>query len=80
MSSLRLDVLVSAFSHLSRAKAQQLIKNGLVKVNHLVLEDCSYLCYNNSVISIRGHGRFLFQDVTKKTKKDNFVITAAKYE
>ena len=80
VSSLRLDVLVSAFSHLSRAKAQQLIKSGLVKVNHLVLEDCSYLCYNNSVISIRGHGRFLFQDVTKKTKKDNFVITAAKYE
>ena len=80
VSSLRLDVLVSAFSHLSRAKAQQLIKNGLVKVNHLVLEDCAHLCYNNSVISIRGHGRFLFQDVTKKTKKDNFVITASKYE
>ena len=80
VSSLRLDVLVSAFAHLSRGKAQQLIKNGLVKVNHLVLEDCSHLCYNNSVISIRGHGRFLFQDVTNKTKKDNFVITVAKYE
>lgn len=80
VSSLRLDVLVSAFAHLSRGKAQQLIKNGLVKVNHLILEDCSHLCYNNSVISIRGHGRFLFLDVTNKTKKDNFVITAAKYE
>lgn len=80
VTSLRLDVLVSAFAHIARSKAQQLVKNGLVKVNHLVLEDCSHLCYNNSVISIRGHGRFLFQDVTKKTKKDYFVITVAKYE
>lgn len=80
VSSLRLDVLVSAFAHIARGKAQQLIKNGLVKVNHIVLEDCAFLCYNNSVISIRGHGRFLFQDVTKKTKKDNFVITAGKYQ
>ena len=41
-------------------KAQDFIRAGYVKVNHIVLDESSYLCNNNSVISIRGHGRFHF--------------------
>lgn len=70
VSSLRLDVLVSSFANISRKKAQELIRAGLVKVNHVILEETSYLCNNNSAISIRGHGRFYFNEIVKTTKKD----------
>ena len=53
-------------------KAQDFIRAGYVKVNHIVLDESSYLCNNNSVISIRGHGRFHFKEVIKRTKKDHF--------
>ncbi|MEG0330484.1 MAG: YlmH/Sll1252 family protein [Longicatena sp.] len=74
VTSLRLDSIVAAITNLSRAKAQDLIREKSVKVNHLVLEQISYLCNNNSTISIRGYGRFVFTKVLKKTKKERFVI------
>ena len=80
VSSLRLDVLVSLFAHVSRAKAQQLIKAGLVKVNHLPLEQTSHLCDNNCVISIRGHGRFQLFKVVKETKKGHLVVETGTYQ
>lgn len=80
VSSLRLDVLVSSFANISRKKAQELIRAGLVKVNHVILEETSYLCNNNSAISIRGHGRFYFKEIVKTTKKDHLVILAGKYQ
>ena len=80
VSSLRLDVVVAALANLSRKNAQLYIKSGFVKVNHVVLEDCSSLCDNNYVISIRRHGRFHFLEVEKKTKKEHYVISVGKYE
>lgn len=80
VSSLRLDVLVSALVNVSRKKAQDFIRAGYVKVNHIVLDESSYLCNNNSVISIRGHGRFHFKEVIKRTKKDHLVIETGKYQ
>lgn len=80
VSSMRLDVLVSTLAKVSRKKAQQMIWSGQVKVDHLVLEETSYLCNNNSAISIRGHGRFHIKEVVKRTKKDHLVIEAGKYQ
>lgn len=80
VNSLRLDSLVSACSNLSRAKAQNLIRSKNVKVNHIPLEDCSYVCDNNSILSIRGHGRFVFDEIIKKTSKDRYVIRVGKYK
>ena len=80
VSSLRLDVLVASLAKISRKKAQDLIKAGFVKVNHVVLEQISSLCNNNSVISIRGYGRFEFVEVQKTTKKDHYVILVGKYQ
>lgn len=79
VASLRLDVLVSCLAHVSRGKASEMIRAGLVKVDHVVLEQTSYLCNNNSAISIRGTGRFQFLEVSKKTKKDHLVIEVARY-
>lgn len=79
IASLRLDVVVASVAKLSRAKAQGLIVSGSVKVNHVVLEQTSYLCNNNSAISIRGYGRYHFAEIVKKTKKDHFVVRIGAY-
>lgn len=80
VSSLRLDALVASLAHVSRKKAQTMIIAGYVKVNHVILEQTSYLCNNNSAISIRGYGRFQFQEVLSKTKKDRLVIHVGMYQ
>lgn len=80
VNSLRLDSLVVACSHISRAKAQNLIRDGKVKVNHIPLEDCSFVCDNNSILSIRGHGRFIFDEIIKQTKNQKYVIRLGKYK
>lgn len=80
VSSLRLDTLVASLAHVSRKKAQTMIMAGYVKVNHVILEQTSYLCNNNSAISIRGYGRFQLQEVLSKTKKDRLVIHVGMYQ
>lgn len=80
ITNLRLDSIVASCANISRTKAQQLIKSGLVKVDYKVLEESSELCNNGNTISIRGHGRFLLMDIKSKTKKDRLVIEIAKYE
>lgn len=79
ISSLRLDAMVSGIANLSRAKAQALIRAKLVKVDHLILEDCSYLCNNNCILSIRGYGRFCLRYENKTTKKGNLVVEIGMY-
>jgi len=80
VSSLRLDTLVAALARLSRAKAADLIRSKQVKVDHVILEQTSYLCDNTCVISIRGHGRFQLKEVVKETKKGNLVIEVGMYQ
>lgn len=80
VSSLRLDTLVAALARLSRAKAADLIRSKQVKVDHVILEQTSYLCDNTCVISIRGHGRFQLKEVVKETKKGNLVIGVGMYQ
>lgn len=79
VSSLRADAIVATICNLSRDKAKNLIRGGKVKVNQVVLEDYDYLCNNNSTISIRGYGRFILNDLQKKTKKDRMLIQIGKY-
>ena len=72
--------MVSTLGHMSRSKATDLIKAGLVKVNHTVNQQASTTVSAGSVISIRKAGRFKFLEVSNKTKKDHLVIEVAKYE
>ena len=73
VSSLRLDAIVAALAHISRAEAKAKIIQGLVQVNHVTLVEPDELCNNNCTISIRGRGRFLFTGEVHKTKKDRIV-------
>lgn len=80
VSSTRLDAIVSCLAHCSRKQSVELIRNKCVSVNHVPLEDCSALCNNNCVLSIRGVGRFQYLGVTSMTKKENYVIEIGIYQ
>ena len=79
VSNHRLDQIVASCINSSRSKAQALIKGGKVSLDHLPLEDCSLLCNNNAVISIRGYGRFVFRGLIKKTKAYHWVAEIGRY-
>lgn len=53
------------------AKAQLLVKNGLVKVNWKVTEDPSFTIGEGDQLSVRGFGRFSLKTIDGKTKKIN---------
>lgn len=79
VSSERIDSLVSAIVACSRSKAQEMIKNNLIKINHVIIAQTDKLCNNNSIISIRGVGRFKYCGILQTTKKNNYVVEFQKY-
>ena len=78
VSSLRLDNIISEMINTSRSKAKTIIKNKLVKVNYEMIEDPSKLINDNSMISIRREGRYIFDGVTGESKKGNHHISYRK--
>ncbi|MDE6767995.1 MAG: RNA-binding protein [Eubacterium sp.] len=74
ISSLRLDVLVSAVYKLSRNEASKLFSTGKVFVNSKLIETTSYQIKENDIISVRDYGRFTFSQQLRKTKKDRLVV------
>jgi RNA-binding protein YlmH len=76
VSSLRLDVILSALYNTSRQKVQTLITGGVVKVNWRVIENTAFEVGEGDVFSMRGHGRSKLISIEGKTKKDKFRIVA----
>ena len=68
VASARLDALVAGILNCSRDHAKNMIREGLVSVDHRVLEAPDELCNNNVTISIRGSGRYVFKGLLRKTK------------
>lgn len=75
VSSLRIDVVVSALCRLSRDSSQKLIKSELVAVNHKVNTNVSKPVVIGDVISIRKFGKFVFADDNGFSKKGKHRIT-----
>lgn len=80
VSSLRLDKLVSTLFKVSRQMASEAIRSGFVKVNHKEVEEVSFLCHNNDVISFKRHGRVKLVDENRQTKQGNYVVIGYFYK
>lgn len=78
LSSFRLDNVLSSAGRISRSKAQQLIKGGVVKVNWRIEEQPSFPVEEGDVISARGIGRIKILSIGDKTKKDRWRMTVGK--
>lgn len=75
VSSLRLDVFVSALCNLSRDKSSKLITSELVTINHQVVTNISKLLDVNDVVTVRKFGKFVFAEVYGHSKKGKIRIS-----
>lgn len=78
VSSLRLDNIISEFVNISRSKAKSLIRSKNVKVNFEIIENPGKNIKEDSMISIRKEGRFIFNQVLGVSKKGNYHIAYRK--
>lgn len=74
ISSMRLDVIVSSITNLSREKVKEFINLKNVKVNGIITTSIDYITKTDDLISIRKFGRTVIKEIVKKTKKDRIVL------
>lgn len=75
VSSLRLDVVLSAVYNISRQKAQTYIKSNLVKLNWKITENPSMEVETGDVLSVRGYGRSKLISIEGRTKREKWRIS-----
>ncbi len=75
VSSERIDVIVAAVYNLSRSKALPYFEHERVFVNGRAEIRPSATANEGDKISVRGFGRFIYNGVFRRTKKDRFVIS-----
>lgn len=74
VSSLRLDAVISEYFHLSRKQSSLLLQKELVKVNFCLETKPSVLLNQGDMVSVRRKGRFIFDGMIKKTKKERYRV------
>ena len=79
VSSLRLDAVLAAAYRLSRSEAQEAIRAGIVKVNHIPCERTDALVAENALLSLKGSGRIRLLSVDGMTRKQRIGITFFRY-
>ena len=77
--SMRLDCIVSACTNLSRDKSASLVKSGLVSADFSVCLEVSKAVAENSVLSIRGYGKFNVSKIVGVSKKGRIRVEIEKY-
>ena len=77
--SLRLDAVIAAGFHLSRGDAADLIAAGHAKLRHLPTERTDARVQEGDVISLRGHGRLVVEEVGSPTKKGRLPLRLIRY-
>lgn len=79
VASERLDVLISAVYNLSRNESQKRIEAETVFCNSVLIQNTSYVPEKGCIISVRGHGRFIYDGILRSTKKGRNVVAVKKY-
>lgn len=80
VSSLRLDAMLAAAYRLSRSEAAEMIRAGLVKVDHLPCERTDFVLKDGALLSVRGKGRIRFVSQDGVTRKQRIGVSFFRYE
>ena len=80
VSSLRLDAIISRLYNLPRESAVELIKNGKIFVNGVLLQKTFYEPKEGDVIAVRGFGKFVFESVTGTSSKGRLFVSVSVYK
>lgn len=79
VASLRLDNVVSSAFSLSRAKAAEAIRGGIVFVNGMQSEKVDMQIKEGDKLVLRGKGKAYLQEVGGQTRKDRIFIVIERY-
>jgi len=79
VSSVRLDSIVAAAFHLSRGVTAELIGRELVYVNGKIIVSNSFALKEGDIISVRGYGKFRYEEQGTMTKKGRYGVTLLLY-
>lgn len=79
IASARLDCAVAAAVSTSRGKAAELIRTGVVQLNHEIILSVDAEVKEGDKLSVRGKGRFVLDRVGPVTKKGRLSIQGRKY-
>lgn len=78
ISSLRMDVVISARYNLSRNRTKELIEAGHVKLNQVIQMNPAFLLKAEDCLSIKGFGRMKVISIGDKTRKDRIKVEIGK--
>lgn len=79
VASERLDCVVAALGNLSREKAQQAVRSGLVELDYETVEACDTTVQPPCTLSVRGIGKFAVRAFDGETRKGRVRLKADKY-
>lgn len=74
VASLRLDCVLAAGMSVSRARAAEIIRQGLVQRNHTPEERVDAMLEAGDLLSVRGFGRIRLSEIGGRTRKDRISI------
>jgi len=78
-SSLRLDNIVAELAKTSRSKANEIIEQDRVLVNYEQEKKNTKIIKIKDIVTIRGKGKFIIEDIVGNTKKGNYIVIIKKY-
>lgn len=78
-SSLRVDAIVCAIYKLSRNQASQLFSQEKIFINSKVANKESILLKEKDIVSVRGFGKFIFEEPLRETKKGRCIASVRIY-
>ena len=79
IASLRLDALLAAMLHISRADAAGLVKSGAVEINHVPTTSIHAEVYENDTFSIRGYGKYHLSEIGAQSRKGRIFVSYFEY-
>ncbi len=77
--SIRLDTVLSVAYPMSRSKLVNYIEAGKVFVNGKLITSNGYHIKDGDILSVRGVGRIMFDEILSETKKGRYMISVKKY-
>ena len=79
VSSLRVDALISDGFHISRHHAKELVDSGEVRINWADTQRPDLELSTKDIISVRGYGRIVINEIAGITKKDKIRLVINVY-
>ena len=80
VSSPRIDSLVRLLTNLSRERSAQLIRGGLVHKNYILMQDTDEPFSPGDIITVRGYGKYIVDEIGSKTRKSRLPVICRKYK